>query len=67
MDALTQLKALGPLGIAPVLAADVSNPDQLQQEGDPFASALVQQAFTDAPVALLGKLNSPKNFFGFVG
>lgn len=48
-DALTQLRALGPLGISP-------GTDGLQQQDDPFASALVQHAFTDAPVASLGKL-----------
>lgn len=55
--ALAQLKALGPLGIGPCASAHVSDTDGLQPEGDLFVSALVQQAFSDIPVTVLGELH----------
>ena len=58
--ALVQLKALGPLGIGPSTSAPVSDDDGHQPEGDLFASALVQQAFADTPVTVLGELHCLK-------
>ena len=55
--ALAQLKALGPLGVGPSTSALVSATDGLQPEGDLFASALVQLAFADTPVTVLGELH----------
>lgn len=46
-DALLELRELGPLGIPPC--------SPLEPGSDPFAQALVAQAFTDVPVVAVGK------------
>lgn len=46
-DALLELRELGPLGIPPCSPSDA--------DSDPFAQALVAQAFTDVSVVAVGK------------
>lgn len=55
-DALLELREMGPLGIAPSSSGAIT---------DPFASALVAQAFTDTPAVPIGRVTSSRSFPGY--